>query len=137
MRPFLSRYSPPIFAVTRVVIALLYWCHGAQKLLGLFGGIGGTGHTAPIPSWFGFAGIIEFVGGILLMTGTFTPFAAFVCSGEMAMGFFQSHFPRGGWPIQNGGEMAVFYCFFFLYLSSVGAGPWSLDGLLFNAGAGR
>ena len=96
----------------------------------MLGGMGRSGAPAPLMSLPGLAGIIEFFGGVLISTGLFTPYVAFIASGEMAVAFFRSHFPRGFWPIQNGGELAVFYCFFFLYLASVGAGRWSVDGLI-------
>lgn len=78
-------------------------------------------------SLIGLAGVIEFFGGLLIALGLFTTVVAFIASGEMAAAYFLNHAPNGFWPIQNRGEMAVFYCFFFLYLASRGAGSWSLD----------
>jgi len=75
------------------------------------------------------AGIIEFVGGILIALGLFTSPAALIASGEMAVAYFKAHAPRGLWPIMNRGELATLYCFFFLYVAARGAGPWSLDAL--------
>src|SRR5687768_13146592 len=124
MTRVLGPYSAVLFAVARFVIGFLFACHGAQKLFGVLTRSGGT---APMLSQMWFAGVIEFFGGILISIGFFTSWVAFVSAGEMAWAYFQSHAPRGNWPIQNGGEMAVFYCFFFLYLAAVGAGPWSVD----------
>jgi putative oxidoreductase len=78
----------------------------------------------------GAAGLIELVGGTLLVLGLFTRLAAFVLAGEMAVAYFTAHAPRGFWPIANGGELAALYCFIFLYLSAIGGGPWSVDARL-------
>jgi len=123
----LSPYSAVLFALARAVIGFLFACHGAQKL---FGVLTRSGQAAPLLSQMWFAGVIEFFGGIFIFLGFMTPYIAFLSATEKVWAYFQSHAPRGAWPIQNGGEMAAFYCFFFLYLASVGAGPWSLDGLL-------
>lgn len=121
MRTFLGRYSDHAYAVTRVVVGLLFACHGAQKLFGVLGGtreLGGEGLLA---------GIIESFGGSLVALGLVASIAAFVASGEMAVAYFRAHAPIGFWPIQNGGEWAVFYCFFFLYVAAQGSGRFSLD----------
>jgi putative oxidoreductase len=121
MPTFLGRYSDHAYAVTRVVVGLLFACHGAQKLFGVLGGtreLGGEGLLA---------GIIEFFGGSLVALGLVAGIAAFVASGEMAVAYFRAHAPIGFWPIQNGGEWAVFYCFFFLYVAAQGSGRFSLD----------
>lgn len=96
--------------------------HGLQKTLGLLGG-------KPVPplSLAGVAGYIELAGGILIMLGLFTRPVAFVLSGHMAVAYFMQHAPQGFWPIMNHGELAVVYCFVFLYLAFGGGGPWSLD----------
>ncbi|HEY3246277.1 MAG TPA: DoxX family protein, partial [Phycisphaerae bacterium] len=104
--------------------------HGFQKLLGLFGGIGGQGATAPAFSLFWTAGVLEAFGGLFLMIGLLTRPVAFILAGEMAVAYFRAHMPRAVWPILNGGELAVLYCFIFLYLVTAGPGPWSLDSLL-------
>lgn len=122
MRWFLNRYSEPLFAVLRVVVGLLFACHGADKLFGAFGGQVMTG----VPLMLA-AGIIELAGGLLIAVGLFTEIAAFVCSGEMAVAYFQGHFPSGFWPIQNHGELAVLYCFLFLYVAARGSGALSVD----------
>jgi putative oxidoreductase len=98
--------------------------HGAQKLFGVLGG-----QAVSLATQRGLAGIIEFVGGIMMALGLFTGPVAFIASGEMAWAYFQAHSPRGFWPIQNGGELAVLYCFIFLYLSAVGSGKLSVDAI--------
>jgi putative oxidoreductase len=122
-----ARWTGPTHALLRIVSGLLFFCHGAQKMFGWFGGL------PPGVKLQGLtlaAGIIELVGGILILLGLFTKPAAFVCSGEMAVAFFKAHFPSAFWPLQNHGEPAVLYCFIFLFLWAAGAGPWSLDGML-------
>src|SRR5205823_14604614 len=132
MRPLLASISEPVYAVLRIVAGFLFWCHGAQKLLGLFPGPMGPMHPHGLLL---VAGIIEFTCGILIAIGLFASPAAFLASGEMAVAFFMQHFPRGFWPIQNMGELAVVYCFLFLYISAHGAGPFSVDVLLFRRGS--
>jgi len=113
------------FTLVRVVIGLLFACHGAQKLFGVLGGTSQLGHTKMM-----IAGIIEFGGGLLIVLGLFTRVAAFVASGEMAVAYFTVHATHSFWPIINKGELAVAYCFFFLFVAAHGGGPYSLDGLL-------
>jgi putative oxidoreductase len=120
-----ERYAPQVYALFRIVVGFLFLFHGAQKVLGMFGGMGGA--TAPIMSMPWIAGVIELVGGILVMIGLFTRIAAFICSGEMAAAYFMVHQPQGAWPIQNQGELAAVYCFAFLYIAARGAGIWSAD----------
>ena len=109
-------------ALMRIVIGFTFSLHGFQKLFGLFGG-----HTPPMLSLLWFAGILECFGGLLIMLGLFTKPVAFILCGEMAVAYFKQHAVRGLWPITNGGELAVVYCFVFLFLFSAGAGPLSLD----------
>jgi putative oxidoreductase len=120
-------FQPLAHALLRMVTGLMFSLHGLQKLFGFFGGMGGHGAVAPFLSLLWFAGLLEFCGGCLIFLGLFTRPVAFVLCGEMAVAYFKSHFPRGFWPIMNGGELAVLYCFIFLYLSAAGAGPASLD----------
>jgi putative oxidoreductase len=101
-----------------------------QKLLGFFGGVDGKGATIPFISLIGFAGFLELVGGLLIILGLFTSPVAFILCGEMAVAYFKAHFPHGFLPLVNHGELAVLYCFIFLYLCIAGAGPCSLDALL-------
>jgi putative oxidoreductase len=119
----MSKLEPFILGITRFVFALLFACHGAQKLFGLFGM-----HPMYRNPWMLAAGIIEFGGGIMIGLGLFTRPVAIVLCGEMAVAYFKAHFPGGFWPIQNKGELAVLYCFFFLYLAVRGAGKLSIDG---------
>jgi putative oxidoreductase len=122
-----SGYAPHLYVLLRIVAGLLFACHGAQKLFGVFGGPGGQpGVSVPLFSLMGLAGCIEFAGGLLIALGVLTSWAAFVASGEMAFAYFTQHFPRGFWPIQNDGELAVLYCFLFLYIATNGDGMWGL-----------
>ena len=122
-------WEPRLRSVFRIMAAFTFWLHGLQKSIGAFGGLG---FKPPWTSMLGAAGVIETIGGALIIVGLFTRPVAFLLAGEMAVGYFRTHAPRGFWPIQNGGELAVFYCFFFLWLSSAGAGPWSLDRWIFK-----
>jgi Predicted membrane protein len=127
MERAVSKYAPYLYVLLRVVAGLLFACHGAQKLFGVFGGIGGQpGTSTPLFSLMGLAGCIELIGGLLIALGVLTSFAAFIASGEMAFAYFTQHFPRGFWPMQNGGELAVLYCFLFLYIAANGAGMWGV-----------
>jgi putative oxidoreductase len=123
--PVLARFEPQLRSLARIVIGFTFSLHGWQKLFGAFGGMGGG--TPPVASMLGAAGVIETIGGALVILGLFTAPVAFLLAGEMAVGYFHTHAPRGLWPLTNGGELAVFYCFYFLWLSAAGAGPWSLD----------
>jgi putative oxidoreductase len=123
-------WEPYTRSVLRIVAGLTYSLHGYQKMFGLFGGIGGNGAKPPFLSLLWTAGVIETVGGALLLLGLFTTPIAFILSGEMAFAYFIRHFPRSPWPIMSGGELAVVYCFLFLYLFTAGPGAWSLDTLL-------
>ena len=124
-----ERYSPTAHALFRIVFGFLFCCHGLQKLFGLFGGLNGQGATPPIGSRFGIAGVLESVLGLLILCGCFTRVAALLACGEMAVAYFTAHQPRGLWPIQNGGELAVLYCFAFLCIAAQGAGAWSVDAI--------
>src|SRR5215468_1372022 len=123
-----ARAAPYLYALLRIMGALLYACHGGQKLLGLFGGV--RGGTVPLASLPGLAGIIELGAGGLIAGGVLTQPAAFLASGEMAFAYWLAHAPRNFWPIRNGGEVVVLNCFLFLYIASQGAGPWSLAEVL-------
>lgn len=114
-------------ALMRIVIGFTFSLHGFQKLFGFFGGLNGHGGHAPMLSLFWFAGVLECFGGLLIMLGLCTRAVAFVLCGEMAVAYFKQHAVRGLWPISNGGELAVIYCFVFLFLVSAGAGSLSLD----------
>ena len=122
-----ERYQPAAYALFRIVFGLLFPSHGPQKLFGLFGGINGQGASLPLASLPGFAGVMEITFGLLVMVGLFTRVAAFVASGEMAVAYFTRHQPNAFWPLQNGGELAVLYCFAFLFIATRGGGMWSID----------
>ena len=124
----LNRFADPVFCIARLVIGLLFACHGGQKILGFPPG----GHGMPTETLGIIGAWIEMVGGFMIAFGFLTRLAAFIASGEMAVGYFLAHAPAGVFPIQNHGEPAVFYCFFFLFVVFYGAGRWSLDALLFN-----
>jgi len=113
----------------RMVIGFLFLCHGLQKLFGILGG-----RQAALMSRLGAAGVIETVTGILIMVGVATTLAALVAAAEMIAAYYLQHAPRGGLPIQNGGELAVAYCFVFLYVATQGNGRWSLASLLGRSG---
>jgi putative oxidoreductase len=114
-----------MLSLLRVVAGFLFFCHGAQKILGWFGG-----HHGKLPAMAQAAGAIELVAGLLILFGLFTRIAAFIASGEMAVAYFTVHQPKGKFPIQNGGDLAVLFCFLFLFLAVYGAGAWSLDALV-------
>jgi len=118
----MSKLETIALGVTRIVVAFMFACHGAQKLFGAFGA-----HPMLHNPWTLTAGILEFGGGILIALGLFTRPVAFVLCGEMAVAYFRAHFPGGFWPILNHGELAVLYCFFYLYLAIRGAGALSID----------
>src|SRR5262245_29518749 len=125
--PMPSKWAPYLFTLLRIVAALLFFEHGTQKL---FGYPPGNPYTGFQLSLLGVAGILEVVGGALILVGLFTRPVAFILAGEMAVGYFRAHFPRSFFPINNFGEITVMLCFYFLFLSSAGAGVWSLDYLL-------
>jgi putative oxidoreductase len=122
----MNRWSPYVLSILRIVAAFVYMVHGTQKLFGF---------PAPfmmphLPPLFLAGGIIEAFGGLLLLLGLFTQPVAFILSGEMAVAYFKFHAPHAFWPLVNGGEGPVLYCFLFLYFASAGGGAWSLDRLL-------
>ena len=122
MDRFLGRHGERIYTILRVVAGLLFACHGAQKLFGALGGTAMTSNPMMLV-----AGIIEFGGGLLIALGFLTSWAAFLASGQMAVAYFMVHAKGGFWPIINKGELAVVYCFLFLYIAARGAGPYSVD----------
>ena len=121
MNRILGRHADRVYAIFRIVVGFLFACHGADKLFGAFGG-----QQPELASLAGLAGIIEFFGGVLVMIGLFTSWAAFLASGTMAVAYFMVHQPQGTLPIENKGEPAVLYCFAFLYIAARGAGIWSV-----------
>lgn len=122
-----NRFSPQLRSVLRIAAAFTFTLHGTMKLFAFPAGLGPNNMTVKLISEGGLAGVLETFGGILLILGLFTRPVAFLLSGEMAVAFFQVHFPRNFWPIISGGELAMVYCFVWLYFSAAGAGPWSAD----------
>jgi putative oxidoreductase len=118
---------PYLLSILRIALGFLFIQHGTEKLWGFPNGR--VDHNF-FTALHGFAGLLEFPGGLLLILGLFTRPLAFILCGEMAVAYFHSWAPRGFWPISNGGEGAVIYCFTYLWLVTAGAGPWSLDYLL-------
>jgi putative oxidoreductase len=121
----LREWEPRILSVLRIVVALLYLQHGLTKFFGFPG-------TAPsamplFPVILG--GLIETIGSILLLVGLWSRPAAFIMSGEMAIAYWYAHFPRNPFPYNNGGNLAILYCFVFLYIFFAGPGPWSIDSM--------
>jgi putative oxidoreductase len=123
-------WAPDLLSVLRIVAAFLFIQVGSAKLFAFPGPIMPGGGTAPVSTLPGIAGLIEVVGGTLLLLGLFTRPVAFILSGEMAVAYFYGHAPQGFWPVLNMGTDAVFYCFLFLFFSAAGPGPWSLDARL-------
>ncbi|HEX6439458.1 MAG TPA: DoxX family protein [Candidatus Binatia bacterium] len=126
MEKVLASFAPYAYSLMRIVLGLLFVCHGGQKVFGWFGGMGGQ--PAPLASMFGIAGLIELILGSLITIGFLTSYAAFIASGEMAVAYFIGHYPQSFWPLENQGEPAVLFCFIFLYIATQGAGIWSVDG---------
>ena len=122
MKP-LRGVSEVVFSIARMVVGFAFFLHGVEKMFGVLS------RDAPVEplSQLGAAGLIELVAGALIMVGLYTPWAAFLASGEMAFAYFLGHQPRGFWLTENGGERAVLYCFVFLYFATRGSGPISLD----------
>lgn len=123
----LGPWTELIYAVLRIVAGAAFMLHGLQKVFGLL-----DGNKQPLLSQMGVGGLIELVGGALIAIGLFTRWAAFVCSGTMAVAYIQFHwkgsFDSGFFPVVNGGELALIYCFLFLYIAARGAGRLSLEG---------
>jgi putative oxidoreductase len=116
-------------SVLRIAAALMFMNAGTMKLFAFPAGMPPDNTTAPIGSQIWWGGALEVFGGLLMLLGLFTRPVAFLLSGEMAVAYFQFHFPQGFWPTQNGGMAAALYAFVWLYFSAAGAGPWSLDAL--------
>lgn len=131
---FLGRFEPQIYALMRIIVGFLFLWHGTQKLLGFPPSQGGGGQG--LSPMMAVAGVIELVGGLMIMLGLFAGIAAFIASGTMAAAYFMAHHSMQAiLPLQNRGELAVAYCFVFLYIAARGSGIWSLDSLMGRAGA--
>jgi putative oxidoreductase len=126
-----ARIAPYVLSLLRIMAALLFMQHGLSKFFGF------PSANAPHPTLFDlewFAAVIELGGGVLLTLGLFTRVAALIMSGEMAVGYFLVHAPKSFYPYLNGGELAIMYCFVFFYFVFAGAGPLSIDALIFGKG---
>jgi Predicted membrane protein len=122
---FISKYEAQIYAMFRLIAGFLFLWHGSQKLFGF----PPAGHEMPSYIML-IAGPIEFFGGLLIMIGLWTHWVAFICSGEMAFAYWSVHGTHAILPVMNGGELAIIYCFLFLFIASRGSGVFSLDHFL-------
>ena len=122
----LNRFADPVYCITRLIVGLLFACHGGQKLLGFPPG----GHGTPTDALGLLGAWIELVCGLLIAVGLLTRLAAFIASGEMAVAYFMVHASQHLFPIVNRGESAVFYCWFFFFAIFYGPGRWSIDALI-------
>jgi putative oxidoreductase len=127
--PSPSSFSSYVLSIVRIIVGLLFLEHGTAKFLGF----PATQRVPEALSMSGVGGLLELIGGALIVVGLFTRPVAFLLCGEMAVAYFYAHFPRNFFPVINGGDAAILYCFVFLYLVFTGAGPWSLDALLTRA----
>lgn len=125
-----AAWAPATQAILRIGAAILFIQHGVQKLFGWLGGVGPQGGTVELMSLYGAAGVIELVGGLLLLVGLLTRPVAAIAFVEMVAAYFIVHFPQGGWPVQNQGELALLYALVWLFFALNGPGPWSVDGAL-------
>ena len=123
---FLTKYSQQILGVLRIVVGAQFLEHGTSKLLAF--PMPASGHAIALMSFPGGAsGAIELIAGVLILLGLFSRWAAFIASGEMAVAYFMAHFPRGIYPINNGGDLAVSWCFVFLFLAAAGPGAFAIN----------
>jgi putative oxidoreductase len=127
----LNRFADPVYCITRLIVGLMFACHGGQLVLGMFGGMQGSDSMMmQVGGW------IQLVGGFMIAFGLLTRLAAFICSGEMAVAYFMIHVANAAtpaakfFPILNHGELSVFYCWFFFFVVFYGAGCLSIDGLI-------
>jgi putative oxidoreductase len=134
--PIPSSWTPALRSVLRIMASFSFITHGTQKLFAVPATMPPR-EPVELMSLFGLAGTLEVVGGSLILLGLFTRPVAFILSGQMAVAYFMVHFPQSFWPVLNGGEPAVLFCFVFLYLAAAGPGPWSLDALLWRDRSGE
>jgi putative oxidoreductase len=130
-----SQWSPRALAVLRIVTALLFLEHATMKFFAFPAGMPGTENGLPPMMIAG--GVIELVAGVLVALGLFTRWAALIASGEMAVAYWMAHAPQGFWPALNQGELAIMFCFVFLYLVFAGPGAWALDNSMGGRSAAR
>jgi putative oxidoreductase len=127
----LNQASAHVLSLYRIVLGLLFVCHGAATTLGVLGGAWGSGKALPAGQWPGWwAGVIQLVAGSLVLLGLLTRPAALLCSGSMAFAYFTVHQPQALWPIENHGELPVMFCWGFLLVAVLGPGAWSIDAAL-------
>lgn len=129
MERFLGKYEPYLYAILRIIAGFLLFWHGSQKLLGF----PPPKQPMQLNTLLTVSGVIELVGGLMIILGLFAGIAAFIASGMLAVAYFMVHAPQGFFPILNGGELAVIYCFVLLYIASRGSGLLSIDSLLNRA----
>ena len=127
-------WAPRILSILRIIVGLLFLEHGTSKYLSLPHSQATGINPLTLP---GINGFIELIGGTLLVLGLFTRPVAFILAGDMAVAYFYAHAPRGFFPLLNGGELAIVYCFIFLYLAAAGGGEWSVDHLRASRGVSR
>jgi|SRR5207302_704132 len=127
----LNRFTDPVYCLMRLIVGLMFACHGGQLVLGMFGGMPGSNNAFTQTG-----GWIQLIGGFLIAFGLFTRLSAFICSGEMAVAYFMIHVANAAtpmakfFPIANKGELAVFYCWVFFFMVFYGPGRWSIDALI-------
>ena len=127
----LNRFTDPVYCLMRLIVGLMFACHGGQLVLGMFGGMPGSNNAFTQTG-----GWIQLIGGFLIALGLFTRLSAFICSGEMAVAYFMIHVANAAtpmakfFPIANKGELAVFYCWVFFFMVFYGPGRWSIDALI-------
>ncbi|ACB78677.1 DoxX family protein [Methylorubrum populi BJ001] len=123
LRTVTAPWAPRMLSVLRIVSSLIFMAHGTQKILGF----PANASNPPLLSMLGIAGLLELIGGALLLVGLFSRPVAFILSGQMAFAYFIAHAPKNLFPALNGGDAAILYCFIFLYIAFAGPGPWSID----------
>lgn len=126
---FPANWEPALKSILRIVAALTFMMSGTMKLFAFPVGMPPDGGTAQLLTEVGIGGFLEMFGGFLMLIGLFTRPVAFILAGEMAIAYFQYHFPQNPWPIINNGISAILYCFIWLYFFAAGAGPWSVDAM--------
>ncbi len=129
--------APYLLSILRIVAAFIFIQPGAMKLFAFPSGMPPNNATAQIMTQAWFGGVLEVFGGTLLLLGLFTRPVAFILAGEMAVAYWQFHFPQGFWMIVSQGTAAAVYCLLWLYFSAAGPGPWSIDAMIGRSKAGR
>lgn len=133
----LDRYHGPVLALFRIVVGLIFLCHGVASLFGVLGGNQGTGQAVEFASWPGWwAALIQLVCGALVLLGLFTRPSAVLASGSMAYAYFVVHQPHALLPLNNGGELAAMYCWAFFLIAILGPGAWALDHFVLRRSSG-